>query len=190
MTILTFGRNAEGYQVSQPKLLYRFDTYSSSSYPCEKVSRFDTELIQADFPQAYLARSQSRRHIPNGNCCTQESGREPERPFHTGIDASLYRRDVRSFSSHRSWRLTSLSRYVEDPSGPSSSTATDEPIVPGSAPPPTNALVALVEQGMGGQSHDERVRIGLVSVVPGTGDVVYDEFDGESPYLMGDRPIN
>lgn len=55
----------------------------------------------------------------------------------------------------------------------------DDPIVPGSAPPPTNALVALVEIGMGGMALDERVRIGLVSVVPETGDVVWDEFDGE-----------
>lgn len=57
---------------------------------------------------------------------------------------------------------------------------TDDPVVPGSTPPPTNALVAIVEMGMGGMAFDDRVRIGLVSVVPGTGDVVWDEFDGES----------
>ena len=32
---------------------------------------------------------------------------------------------------------------------------------------------------MGGMAFDERVRIGLVSVVPVTGDVVWDEFDGK-----------
>jgi DNA mismatch repair protein MSH3 len=58
---------------------------------------------------------------------------------------------------------------------------TDDPVVPGTAAPPTNALVALVEIGMGGMALDERVRIGLVSVVPETGDVVWDEFDGGSP---------
>lgn len=70
-------------------------------------------------------------------------------------------------------------RYVEDPSLASSSTAQDDPVIPGTAPPSTNALVAIVEQGMGGMAYDERVRIGLVSVVPVTGDVVWDEFDGE-----------
>lgn len=68
--------------------------------------------------------------------------------------------------------------YVEDPSL-SSSTLSDDPIIPGSAPPPTNALVAIVETGMGGMVVDERARIALVSVIPGTGDVVWDEFDGE-----------
>jgi DNA mismatch repair protein MSH3 len=32
---------------------------------------------------------------------------------------------------------------------------------------------------MGGVAVDDRVRVGLISVVPGTGDVVWDEFDGE-----------
>lgn len=50
--------------------------------------------------------------------------------------------------------------------------------MPGSAVPPTNALVAIVERGAGGQAVDERVSIGIVSVVPETGDVVWDEFDG------------
>ena len=39
--------------------------------------------------------------------------------------------------------------------------------------------MALVETGMGGMAADDRVRIGLVSVIPGTGDVVWDEFDGQ-----------
>ena len=52
-------------------------------------------------------------------------------------------------------------------------------MIPGTAAPSTNALVAIVERGMGGMAYDERVRIGLVSVVPITGDVVWDEFDGQ-----------
>lgn len=59
----------------------------------------------------------------------------------------------------------------------SSSTLTDQAAGPGSAAPPTNALVAIVEQDIG-VGVDDKVRIGLVSVVPGTGDVVWDEFDG------------
>lgn len=47
-------------------------------------------------------------------------------------------------------------------------------MLPGASPPPTNALVAIVEQDTG-----DRARIALVSVIPNTGDVVYDEFDGE-----------
>lgn len=70
------------------------------------------------------------------------------------------------------------SRYVDDPSLGSSSTATDDPVVPGTAAPPTDALLAVVEMPMGGQVIDERARIAIVSVTPGTGDVVWDEFDG------------
>ncbi|WWC60269.1 uncharacterized protein I303_102837 [Kwoniella dejecticola CBS 10117] len=73
--------------------------------------------------------------------------------------------------------LFTAATYVEDPSLPSSSTALDDPTVPGTSPPPTNALVAIVEQGMGGMAYDERTRIAIVSVVPGTGEVVWDEFD-------------
>ncbi|WVR03855.1 hypothetical protein IAU60_000852 [Kwoniella sp. DSM 27419] len=73
--------------------------------------------------------------------------------------------------------LFTAATYVEDPSLPSSSTLLDDPVIPGTAPPPTNALVALVEQGMGGMAHDERVRIAVVSVIPSTGEVVWDEFD-------------
>jgi DNA mismatch repair protein MSH3 len=83
-------------------------------------------------------------------------------------------------------RLTHLftaATYVEDAALGSASTMLDDPVVPGSAPPPTNALVALVEIGMGGMALDERVRIGLVSVVPETGDVVWDEFDGQFCFL-------
>lgn len=61
------------------------------------------------------------------------------------------------------------------------SNLSDDPIVPGSAPPPTNALVAIVEMGMGGIATDDRVRIGMVSVVPTTGEVIWDEFDGKDP---------
>lgn len=52
-------------------------------------------------------------------------------------------------------------------------------MVPGTAAPPTNALLAIVERPMGGQVVDERARIAIVSVVPGTGEVVWDEFDGK-----------
>jgi len=71
-------------------------------------------------------------------------------------------------------------RYVEDPASASSSNLLDDPVIPGSAPPPTNALVAIVEMGLGGLATDDRVRVGLVSVVPPTGEVVWDEFDGRS----------
>ncbi|ORX33699.1 muts domain V-domain-containing protein [Kockovaella imperatae] len=73
--------------------------------------------------------------------------------------------------------LFTAATYVEDPSLGSSSNIIDDPVLPGSAPPPTNALVAIVEKGMGGQAVDERVRIAVVSVVPSTGEVVWDEFD-------------
>nr|XP_031862964.1 uncharacterized protein CI109_001439 [Kwoniella shandongensis]KAA5530036.1 hypothetical protein CI109_001439 [Kwoniella shandongensis] len=73
--------------------------------------------------------------------------------------------------------LFTSATYVEEPSLPSSSTSLDQPVLPGSAAPATNALVAIVEQGMGGMAYDERTRIGLVSVVPETGEVVWDEFD-------------
>lgn len=72
-----------------------------------------------------------------------------------------------------------INRYVDDPSLGSSSTAMDDPVVPGTAAPPTTALLAVVEMPMGGQVVDERARIAIVSVTPGTGDVVWDEFDGE-----------
>lgn len=55
-------------------------------------------------------------------------------------------------------------------------------MVPGTAAPPTNALLAVVEMPMGVQVVDERARIAIVSVTPGTGDVVWDEFDGESSW--------
>ncbi|KAK8861547.1 hypothetical protein IAR55_002369 [Kwoniella newhampshirensis] len=73
--------------------------------------------------------------------------------------------------------LFTSATYVEETSLASSSTSLDEPVLPGSAAPSTNALVAIVEQGIGGIANDERARIGLVSVVPETGEVVWDEFD-------------
>lgn len=76
--------------------------------------------------------------------------------------------------------LFTAATYVEDPTLESSSNSSDVPTLPGSESSPTNALVALVEIGMGGMAVDDRVRIGLVSVVPETGDVVWDEFDGRS----------
>jgi DNA mismatch repair protein MSH3 len=68
--------------------------------------------------------------------------------------------------------------YVEDPSSTSSSNMADDPILPGTAPPPTNALVAIVEDSLGGAGLDEKVNIGIVSIVPSTGEVVWDEFQG------------
>lgn len=64
-------------------------------------------------------------------------------------------------------------RYVEESSA--TSTIRDDPLLPGATAPPTNALVAIVEQA---GDTEERVRIALVSVIPGTGEVVWDEFDG------------
>jgi DNA mismatch repair protein MSH3 len=55
----------------------------------------------------------------------------------------------------------------------------DDPILPGSAPPPTNALVAITEESLGGTGLDEKVLIGMVSIVPSTGQVVWDEFQGK-----------
>ena len=52
--------------------------------------------------------------------------------------------------------------------------------MPGSAAPPTNAIMAIVERPLGGQAVDERARIAIVSVIPETGEVIWDEFDGKS----------
>jgi DNA mismatch repair protein MSH3 len=38
--------------------------------------------------------------------------------------------------------------------------------------------MAIVEKPLGGQAIDERARIAIVSVVPETGEVIWDEFDG------------
>jgi hypothetical protein len=40
-------------------------------------------------------------------------------------------------------------------------------------------LMCLVEQLAGGMGKDERVRLGMITISPSTGDVVWDEFDGE-----------
>lgn len=130
--------------------------------------------------QANITWLQSRRDIANRNSGSEESQRESQRAVHEGVDPSLHCCDVSCISRRIAILSDHRRSYVEDPSLPSSSTMTDDPVVPGSTPPPTNALVAIVEMGMGGMASDDRVRIGLVSVVPGTGDVVWDEFDGES----------
>lgn len=49
-----------------------------------------------------------------------------------------------------------------------------------SAVPP---LMCLVEDSLGGMGPDERVSISMISVSAGTGDVVWDQFEGE-PTLM------
>lgn len=41
-------------------------------------------------------------------------------------------------------------------------------------------LMCLVEQLVGGMGKDDRVRIGMICISPSTGDVVWDEFDGEA----------
>ncbi|KLT38917.1 hypothetical protein CC85DRAFT_289044 [Cutaneotrichosporon oleaginosum] len=70
--------------------------------------------------------------------------------------------------------LYTAATYVEE-SSTFSSNLRDGPLLSGAAPPPTSALVAIVEVDQG-----DRARVALVSVVPNTGDVVYDEFD-DSP---------
>lgn len=69
--------------------------------------------------------------------------------------------------------LYTSSTYVEESSA-SSSTARDAPIVQGTASPNTGALVTIVEDAA-----DTSSRVALVSVIPGTGEVVWDEFEGE-----------
>ena len=51
---------------------------------------------------------------------------------------------------------------------------TDE-LDPNSAPP----MLCLVEEPRGGMGADERVLIAMVVISPSTGDVVWDEFEGE-----------
>ncbi|WVQ74512.1 hypothetical protein IAR50_004113 [Cryptococcus sp. DSM 104548] len=72
--------------------------------------------------------------------------------------------------------LYTTSTYVEESSLMSSATGADEPIHPGSAPPPTNALLVVVEDSSGTSGNDGDVTIALISVVPGTGEVTWDEF--------------
>jgi len=43
--------------------------------------------------------------------------------------------------------------------------------------------MSIVEKPLGGQANDERARIAIVSVIPETGEVIWDEFDGESPVV-------
>lgn len=75
--------------------------------------------------------------------------------------------------------LYTSSTYVEESSA-SSSTVRDAPVVPGTASPSTGALVTIVED-----ADDKRSRIALVSVIPGTGEVVWDEFEGELNSCVG-----
>ena len=39
--------------------------------------------------------------------------------------------------------------------------------------------MCLVEQLRGGMGTDERVNIGMITICPSTGDVVWDEFEGK-----------
>ncbi|KIR32664.1 DNA mismatch repair protein MSH3 [Cryptococcus deuterogattii MMRL2647] len=73
--------------------------------------------------------------------------------------------------------LFTAATYVEDPSlSLSSPIRFDDPVIPGTTPPPTNALVAIVEQHID-EASDDRIKVGLVCVVPGTGDITWDEFE-------------
>lgn len=49
---------------------------------------------------------------------------------------------------------------------------------------PTSApsLICLTEELKGGMGTDEHVRIGMIAISPSTGDVVWDEFDGNDLY--------
>ena len=44
----------------------------------------------------------------------------------------------------------------------------------------TRPLMSIIEETRGGLGPDDKVLIGVISVVPSTGDVVYDEFSGLS----------
>lgn len=48
--------------------------------------------------------------------------------------------------------------------------------------PATQPLMSIVEETRGGLGPDDKVLIGIISVVPSTGDVVYDEFSGRSAF--------
>jgi hypothetical protein len=45
--------------------------------------------------------------------------------------------------------------------------------------------MAIVEKPLGGQAVDERARIAIVSVIPETGEVIWDEFDGKYSVRIG-----
>lgn len=85
--------------------------------------------------------------------------------------------------AHLSFLTCNLHRYVDDLSSMDAG-GSSSPFP--SAIPPSNALVALVEldpptangkgKGKGKEREGEEVLFGLVSVVPSTGDVIFDEF--------------
>lgn len=59
-------------------------------------------------------------------------------------------------------------RYVDDIDSADDVDANNAPL-----------LMCLVEQLRGGMGADERVSIGMVTICPSTGDVVWDEFEGK-----------
>lgn len=59
-------------------------------------------------------------------------------------------------------------RYVDDIDSADNADANNPPL-----------LMCLVEQLRGGMGADERVSIGMVTICPSTGDVVWDEFEGK-----------
>lgn len=60
-------------------------------------------------------------------------------------------------------------RYVDDIDSADDVDANNAPL-----------LMCLVEQLRGGMGADERVNIGMVTICPSTGDVIWDEFEGKS----------
>lgn len=65
------------------------------------------------------------------------------------------------------------SRYVDDLN------SVDE-LDPNSAPP----LMCLLEEPRGGMGTDERVNIAMIAICPSTGDVVWDEFEGNLSQVL------
>jgi hypothetical protein len=59
-------------------------------------------------------------------------------------------------------------RYVDDIDSADDVDANNAPL-----------LMCLVEQLRGGMGADERISIGMVTICPSTGDVVWDEFEGK-----------
>ena len=54
--------------------------------------------------------------------------------------------------------------------------STDE-LDPNNAPP----MMCLLEERRGGMGTDERVNFAMIAISPSTGDVVWDEFEGNGP---------
>nr|ODO02407.1 DNA mismatch repair protein MSH3 [Cryptococcus depauperatus CBS 7855] len=73
--------------------------------------------------------------------------------------------------------LYTAATYVDDTSYNYGPIRFNDSFLPGSAPPPTNALLVVVEESAQESNFEEKVRIGLVSVIPEIGEVMWDEFE-------------